>query len=82
MMRYAVKQYNTVKRCIERYVADRPDWRHYMHGSTFFTSGYVDYLDDNYDPSKPPPDEAPAAFSAKNLGYRTIEDLIERGEMV
>lgn len=40
--------YNTVKRCIERYVADKPDWKQYQHGGTFFTSGYVDYLDENY----------------------------------
>ena len=51
-----------MKRCIERYIkyvemrksTDFPDM-HYMNGSTFFNSGYVDYTDDNYKPieSKP-----------------------------
>ena len=40
--------YDTVKTCIERYVKEKPEWKEYQHGSTFFTSGYVDYLDENY----------------------------------
>lgn len=40
--------YDVIKTCIERYISDKPDWKEYQHGSTFFASGYVDYLDDNY----------------------------------
>lgn len=38
------------KRCIERYKSyvDNNDWLKYQNGSTFFNSGYVDYLDDNF----------------------------------
>lgn len=37
-------------RCIERFKTEKigTDIRYIMHGSTFFNSGYVDYLDENY----------------------------------
>jgi predicted phage replisome organizer len=39
-------------RAIERYKSDleKEDWRKPQNGSTFFNSGYVDYLDANYTP--------------------------------
>ena len=39
-----------LERCIQRYVDDlsQNDWRKPQNGSTFFNSGYVDYLDVNY----------------------------------
>lgn len=39
-----------MSRAIERYLADlkKEDWRRPQNGSTFFNSGYVDYLDKNY----------------------------------
>jgi phage replication O-like protein O len=37
-----------LKRCIERYTKSKPDWQQYQNGSTFFNSGYVDYLDKNF----------------------------------
>ncbi len=44
--------HDQLKRCIERFVADMEsehrDKKYWMHGSTFFNSGYVDYLDQNY----------------------------------
>ena len=44
--------YDTLKRCVERFVTDMEskhrDRKYWMHGSTFFNSGYVDYLDKNY----------------------------------
>lgn len=44
--------YDQLKRCVERFVADMEsehrDRKYWMHGSTFFNSGYVDYLDQNY----------------------------------
>lgn len=41
-------------RAIERYISyvDSIDYLHYQNGSTFFNSGYVDYLDANYAPGK------------------------------
>lgn len=38
-------------RCIERYKVDMSgkDEQYVMYGSTFFNSGYVDYLDENYE---------------------------------
>lgn len=47
--------YDEMVRAIERYKAELEkdsDWRKPQNGSTFFNSGYVDYLDDNYVPEK------------------------------
>jgi DNA-binding Lrp family transcriptional regulator len=35
-------------RCIERYKSSKESWRQWQDGSTFFNSGYVDFLDSNY----------------------------------
>ena len=45
--------YEEMQRAIDRYkkYVDSTDWLHYQNGSTFFNRGYVDYLDENYDPS-------------------------------
>lgn len=43
--------YDTIAKCIERYKSELEkdkDWRKPQNGSTFFNSGYVDYLDENY----------------------------------
>lgn len=43
--------YEQIKRCVERYVSDinfTGKQKYMMNGSTFFNSGYVDYLDQNY----------------------------------
>jgi len=40
--------YDVMAECIRRYIADKPDWQQYQNGSTFFNSGYLDYLDSNY----------------------------------
>lgn len=48
--------YEQIKRCIERYVSDMEnlhrDKKYWKNGSTFFNSGYVDYLDCNKDEKK------------------------------
>lgn len=36
------------KRCIQRYIENKEEWKAYQNGSTFFNSGYVDYLDSNF----------------------------------
>lgn len=46
--------FDEMVRAIERYKAELEkdsDWRKPQNGSTFFNSGYVDYLDANYEPS-------------------------------
>lgn len=48
--------YERINRCVDRYVADIKSSgkeKYMMHGSTFFNSGYVDYLDENYEMEKP-----------------------------
>jgi len=40
--------YDEIKRCIERYLADQKNPDYYKHGSTFFNTGYIDYLDKNF----------------------------------
>lgn len=45
--------YDQLVRCIDRYKQTKEDWKQWQNGSTFFTSGYIDYLDINYvEPSK------------------------------
>ena len=47
--------YKTLEKCIDRYIAELEkdkDWRKPQNGSTFFNSGYIDYLDENYVPGK------------------------------
>lgn len=38
---------------IERYKGTKPGWQNYMHGSTFFNSGYIDYLEPQDDGGVP-----------------------------
>lgn len=44
--------YDQIERCINRYIKEigekNVDKQYIKHGSTFFNSGYVDYLDENY----------------------------------
>lgn len=43
--------FEQIKRCVDRYVTEirsSGKEKFMMHGSTFFNSGYVDYLDENY----------------------------------
>ena len=42
--------YEELERAMNRYKADleKEEWRKPQNGSTFFNSGYVDYLDENY----------------------------------
>ena len=81
-------------RAIERYKQDlaRDDWRKPQNGSTFFNSGYIDYLDDNYTPPDPAQERRkPAAvnpfnnfqqrdYDYDNLEKRLIEIQGKRGD--
>lgn len=40
--------YDVVKKCIDRYLSENKNPEFYKYGSTFFKSGYIDYLDENY----------------------------------
>ena len=46
--------YEQMEKAIDRYKADlaKDDWRKPQNGSTFFNSGYLDYLDGNYEKPK------------------------------
>lgn len=46
--------YDEMSRAIKRYTDDlkKDSWRKSQNGSTFFNSGYVDYLDNNYSPTE------------------------------
>lgn len=48
--------WDNVKRAIDRYLDDlkKDEWRKAQNGSTFFNSGYIDYLDENYTPPMNP----------------------------
>lgn len=48
--------WDNVKRAIDRYLDDlkKDEWRQAQNGSTFFNSGYIDYLDENYTPPMNP----------------------------
>ena len=52
-------------RAIERYKSDlaKEEWRKPQNGSTFFNSGYVDYLDANYEPVKAQPQKVTNRFN-------------------
>lgn len=40
--------FDKLSNCIDRYKKTKPSWQQYQNGSTFFNSGYVDYLDENF----------------------------------
>ena len=51
------------------------DWRKAQYGSTFFNSGYVDYLDENYVPGKEPNKKKNAFnnFDQRKYDYDDLE---------
>jgi len=48
--------YEQIERCIQRYTLETKgkDIQYIKEGSTFFNTGYVDYLDENYKPENKP----------------------------
>ena len=68
-------------RAIDRYTKDlaKEDWRKPQNGSTFFNSGYVDYLDDNYQPIKSNPVKKNSFnnFNQRSYNFEQLEsDLL------
>ncbi len=58
-------------RAIDRYISELEkdsEWRRPQNGSTFFNSGYIDYLDDNYVPQK----EIKTGTGAKKNSFNNI----------
>lgn len=70
----------TLVKAIERYSLELQkdaDWRKPQNGSTFFNSGYIDYLDDNYVPGEQPKKQPETRFH--NFRQRTYDyDEYER----
>lgn len=69
----------TLVKAIERYSLELQkdaDWRKPQNGSTFFNSGYVDYLDENYSPGN---EVKPKKNSFTNIDSRDYDyDELER----
>ena len=63
-------------KAIERYSTElqqEAGWRKPQNGSTFFNSGYVDYLDDNYVPGIAQPNKNKFAnFEQRNTDYDAL----------
>lgn len=62
-----------IQRALKRYLEGLEQdsaWRKPQNGSTFFNSGYVDYLDENYEkPPEPQPQRNPASILACERDY-------------
>lgn len=64
-----------LSRAIERYKAGlaRDEWRKPQNGSTFFNSGYIDYLDANYtEPEQTEPEEGDRSIYKDDEEYRRL----------
>lgn len=73
-------------KAIERYSSELQkdaDWRKPQNGSTFFNSGYVDYLDENYVPADQKPKKSGTRFNnfeQRESDYGELErQLLEQG---
>lgn len=78
--------FDELQRAIDRYKADLDNetWRKPQNGSTFFNSGYVDYLDANYDPGKKAKNTKKNSFNnfadQRKYDYDALEkQLLENG---
>lgn len=40
--------FDSISNCIKRYEHSKADWKQWQNGSTFFNSGYLDYIDPNF----------------------------------
>lgn len=72
-----------MSRAIKRYLAglEKDSWRKPQNGSTFFNSGYVDYLDCNYaEESKSVSEKVSEALEAKQIQESEDEELLDEEE--
>jgi hypothetical protein len=69
-------------RAIDRYKAELEkdkEWRKPQNGSTFFNSGYIDYLDANYEPGKGTPRGKKNSFNnfdQRQYDFNELEKLL------
>lgn len=77
--------YEELERCVNRFVQtmenEHRDKQYWMHGSTFFNSGYVDYLDKNWADTehsikvnKPVPKNKFTGFEQREYDFDDIEE--------
>ncbi|MFM9414361.1 hypothetical protein ACKQTC_08275 [Peptococcus simiae] len=69
--------YDQLVRAINRYtreVAEAPFEKCYQNGSTFFNSGFIDYLDENYEACVPKPKRGLSERTGKTLSNVYFED--------
>lgn len=63
--------YDQLKRCVDRFIEDMEkehrDKQYWPYGSTFFNSGYVDYLDENCNQKESPHPEVPEDESVESI---------------
>lgn len=64
-----------LERAIQRYKTEleKEGWRLPQYGSTFFSSGYVDYLDANYEPGKREPTKQQKENKFNNFNQRDYD---------
>ena len=71
--------FDKLNRAIERYLAELKkdaDWRKPQNGSTFFNSGYVDYLDENFVPDqKGRKEKLPGWFGKRELDQDELDAI-------
>lgn len=72
--------YDEMERAIRRYkeYVDSVSYLHYQNGSTFFNSGYVDYLDANYVPGEQKSKKSQARSFAERDVTKNEMDKLER----
>lgn len=72
--------FDELSRAIDRYKADLAldDWRKPQNGSTFFNSGYIDYLDANYEsPEKIQSKKAPGELDCqRDYDFHSLEQQL------
>lgn len=71
--------FEELERAIDRYKADLDleDWRKPQNGSTFFNSGYVDYLDANYEKPQERRKKAPGELDCqRNYDFNSLEQQL------
>lgn len=76
--------FEEMNRAIKRYTdgLKRDDWRRPQNGSTFFNSGYVDYLDANYTPDKKPMKQQGQfnQFPQRSYDFDVLENELLKGQ--
>ena len=72
--------FDELSRAIDRYKADLAldDWRKPQNGSTFFNSGYIDYLDVNYErPERMQSEKAPGKLDCqRDYDFDSLEQQL------